>query len=490
MTSALLLTTLLLPLIAGALLPLWRGHYSRHAGKVAAAVAALVLACVVGLLTALRRGETPALAVTWIPTAGIRFALQLDWLAFSFLLNVVVVTLLAAVYGWGYMHVHEGHRLPAFYALLLFFMGGMVGTVLADDIFLFYIFWELMLVASCALIAVWGEGDQAGRVALKYFILTQVGSLLVLIGLIALYVLTGTSSLTQLRAGLPGIDPRWATALVTLFAIGFGVKMAVFPLHTWLPDAHSVAPMPVTVMLAAAMLSMGVYGIVRFPLSLFDPSLLAGFSLPLMIAGVVSQFYGALMALAEQDIKRIIAYSSVSQMGYALFGLGTLNQQGLAGAAMHMVNQGIVKALLFMGVGLVMRATGRRRISDLGGLRHALPLAAIGSAVGALAITGSPPFCAFHSEWQIFAGGFETPHTAVAILAVLAPAFTAAYALWFVRCIFLDPRPEGLEVSTPPLAMRVPFALLALLTLAVGLYPAPLYDWVRRGVLAVMGGNW
>ena len=131
MTSALLLTTLLLPLIAGALLPLWRGRYSRHAGKVAAAVAALVLACVIGLLAALRRGETPALAVTWIPTAGIRFARQLDWQAVPFLLNVVVVTLLAAVYGWGYMHVHEGHRLPAFYALLLFFMGGMVGTVLA-----------------------------------------------------------------------------------------------------------------------------------------------------------------------------------------------------------------------------------------------------------------------------------------------------------------------------------------------------------------------
>jgi len=487
MTSALLLTALLLPLVAGALLPLWRGRRIHQAGRVAVAAAALVLACVVGLLVALQRGETPALALTWIPAAGIRLALQLDWLGFPFLLNVVVVSLLAAVYGWGYMHADA--RLPAFYALLLFFMGGMVGTVLADDLFLFFIFWELMLVASCALIAIWGEGEQAGRVALKYFIFTQVGSLLVLIGLIALYVLTGTSSLAQLRAAPPVLDPRWATALVTLFAVGFGVKMAVFPLHTWLPDAHSVAPMPVTVMLAAAMLSMGVYGLLRFPLSIFGPLILANFSLPLMIAGVVSQFYGALMALAEEDIKRIIAYSSVSQMGYALFGLGTLSQPGLAGAAMHMVNQGIVKALLFMGVGLVMRATGRRRITNLGGLRHALPLTTLGSGVGALAIAGSPPFCAFHSEWQIFAGGFQTPHTAVTILAVLAPALTAAYALWFIRRIFLDPRPEGLEVSVPPLAMRVPFALLAFLALAVGLYPAPLYDWVMRGVLIVTGGG-
>jgi len=488
MTPALLLITLFLPLVAGALLPLGRGRCIHYAGKVAAAVAAVSLVCVIGLLAALWRGESPVLSATWIPTQGIRFALQLDWLAFPFLLNVVVVTLLAAVYGWGYMHVDA--RLPTFYALLMFFMGGMVGTVLANDLFLFFIFWELMLVASCALIAVWGEGGQPGRVALKYFIFTQVGSLLVLVGLISLYVLTGTSSLMQLRAAPSVLDPHWAAALMTLFAIGFGVKMAVFPLHTWLPDAHSVAPMPVTVMLAAAMLSMGVYGLLRFPLSLFGPSALASFSLPLMIAGVVSQFYGALMALAEEDIKRIIAYSSVSQMGYALFGLGTLSQQGLAGATMHMVNQGIVKALLFMGVGLVMRATGRRRISDLGGLRHALPLTAIGSAVGALAITGLPPFCVFHSEWQIFAGGFQTPHTAVATLAVLAPVLTAAYALWFIRRIFFDPHPEGLRASESPLAMRMPFALLALLTLAVGLYPAPLYDWVMRGALAVMGEGW
>lgn len=487
MASALLATTLALPLAGSAFLPLWRGRHSRHAGKVAAAAVALALICVVGLLAALGEGESPALSVAWIPTLDIHLALRLDWLAFPFLLNIVVVTLLAIVYGWGYLHVDA--RLPAFHALLLLFMGGMVGTVLADDLFLFFVFWELMLVASCALIAVWGEGEQAGRVALKYFIFTQVGSLLVLIGLIALYVLTGTSNLTQLRAALLDFDPRWATALVMLFAIGFSVKMAVFPLHTWLPDAHSVAPMPITVMLAAAMLSMGVYGLLRFPLSLIERSVLASLSLPLMIAGVVSQFYGALMALAEEDIKRIIAYSSVSQMGYALFGLGTLSQQGLAGAAMHMVNQGIVKALLFMGVGLVMRATGRRRISELGGLRHALPLTAIGSAVGALAITGSPPFCAFHSEWLIFAGAFSTPYTPVTIVAMLAPVFTAAYALWFVRRIFLDSLPEQLETTAPPRAMIVPFTVLACLALLVGLYPAPLYEWVMRAVSTMAGGS-
>jgi NADH-quinone oxidoreductase subunit M len=425
------------------------------------------------------------------------------------------VTLVAVVYSWGYRrpgspHAHGSteEQAPYFYALLMLFAVGMSGTTLADASFLFYVFWELMLIASCTLIAIWGDGERKGAVAIKYFVFTHLGSLLVLVGLLMLYNATGNDSFSALRAGV-SLAPSLVTAVTLLFVIGFSVKMAVFPLHLWLPDAHTVAPMSVTIMLAAAMLSMGTYGILRFPLSLFSRAQVAPFGLPLMIAGVVSELYGALMALAEQDVKRIIAYSSVSQMGYILFGLGTLTYNGVVGATLHVIYHAIVKALLFMCVGLVVDATGERRIDKLGGLAGSgLPsmrLAAICTGVGVLAIAGTPPFCIFDSEWMIFAGGFDTPYLTLSVLALLGSLLTVAYALWFFGRIFLGrykaPQPEGQPHAPPsqaghlpggrlPAAMIVPTVLLAILALVEGLLPAPVFTWVTQELPLLLGGNW
>jgi len=408
-----LLTILGAPLAAALLLPLLRGRGARMAGWIAGLAAALSLIATFALLPVLRRGDVPALSFEWIPAAHIRLVLHLDWLTFPFLVTEAAVTLVAVVYTWGYHRPDE--RTPVFYALLMLFAVGMSGTTLADDMFLFYIFWELMLVASCALLAVWGDSERRGAVALKYFIFTHLGSLMVLVGLMVLYDATGSDSFSALRAGIT-LAPGLATTVIAFFIVGFCVKMAIFPLHLWLPDAHAVAPMPVTIMLAAAMLSMGTYGILRFPLSIFSPAQMLPFAVPMMVAGIVSELYGALMALAEQDIKRIIAYSSVSQMGYILFGLGTLTYDGVAGATLHVIYHAIVKALLFMCVGLVIRATGRRRIAELGGLGSAMPLVALCTGAGALAIAGMPPFCIFTSEWMIFSGGFHTAHIGLSVL--------------------------------------------------------------------------
>ena len=482
-----LVTILGAPLAAALLLPLLRGRGARMAGWIAGLAAALSLAATFALLPALRRGDVPTLGFEWIPAADIRLALHLDWLALPFVVTEAAVTLIAVVYAWGYHHPDE--RTPSFYALLMLFAVGMSGTTLADDMFLFYIFWELMLVASCALIAVWGEGERRGAVALKYFIFTHLGSLMVLVGLIVLYDATGSDSFSALRAGVT-LAPALVTTVTTLFIIGFCVKMAIFPLHLWLPDAHAVAPMPVTIMLAAAMLSMGTYGILRFPLSIFSPAQMAPFAVPMMVAGIVSELYGALMALAEQDIKRIIAYSSVSQMGYILFGLGTLTYDGIAGATLHVIYHAIVKALLFMCTGLVIRATGRRRIAELGGLGSAMPLVALCTAAGALAIAGMPPFCIFTSEWMIFSGGFHTAHTGLSILTLFGSLLTVAYALWFVGRIFFGARPEGLTVDRLPWAMVAPTVFLAALALIEGLFPAPVFDWVAHELPLILGGNW
>lgn len=482
-----LVTILGAPIAAALLLFLLHERGVRVAGWIAGLAATLSLAGVFLLLPALRRGDVPALSFQWIPAANIRMSLHLDWLTFPFLVTEAVVTLLAVVYTWGY-HRPDG-RTPAFYALLMLFAVGMSGTTLADDMFLFYIFWELMLVASCALIVIWGEGERRGAVALKYFIFTHLGSLMVLVGLLMLYDATGSGSFSALRAGVT-LAPGLVVTVTTFFVVGFCVKMAIFPLHLWLPDTHAVAPMPVTIMLAAAMLSMGTYGILRFPLSIFSPAQMAPFAVPMMIAGIVSEIYGALMALAERDIKRIIAYSSVSQMGYILFGLGTLTYDGIAGATLHVIFHAIVKALLFMGVGLVVRATGRRRITELGGLGSAMPLVALCTGTGALAIAGMPPLCIFDSEWMIFAGGFHTAHIGLSILTLFGSLLTVAYALWFVGRIFFGTRPEGLTIDRLPWAMVAPTVLLAALSLIEGVFPAPVFDWVDQALNLILGGNW
>jgi formate hydrogenlyase subunit 3/multisubunit Na+/H+ antiporter MnhD subunit len=320
-----MLTILVVPVVVAAVLMIFKERLQHVAGWCAAGAALSTVVATFVLLACLNRGQDPTLAINWIPAENITLGLHCDWITFPFLLTETVITLLAIVYAWGYHHTDE--RTPVFYGLLLLFGVGMSGTTLADDMVLFYTFWELMLIASAVLILAWGDTSADGPpprvVVLKYFLVTHLGSLLVLVALLTIYNAVGTDSFSALRQGLQ-LSAEIIPIVTCFFLVGFGVKMAVFPLHIWLPDAHTVAPMPVTIMLAAAMLSMGTYGILRFPFSLFTRDQLMGFALPMMIIGVVSEIYGALMALAERDIKRVIAYSSVSQMGYILFGLGTL----------------------------------------------------------------------------------------------------------------------------------------------------------------------
>jgi len=474
------------PWVGGAILALFGRRWGRLTG-VFAFVAAAVSALAVALGSDQASGPDLVLKWQWIPSIEIDFALRLDGLSFPFLVNVLGVSLIAICYGWGYLHDHG--RLHLCYALLLGFMGSMVGTLLSDDVFLFFVFWESMLVTSSLLLVGWGEGERVEQVTLKYFIFTQVGSLLILMVLVVLVAETGSSSLAVIATQVPNLSQTQLTWLSALLIVGFCVKLAIFPLHTWLPDAHSVAPMPVTVMLAAAMLSMGAYGILRLPMATLGAAGMRPLQLPLMIVALVSEVYGALMSLASGDIKRIVAYSSVSQMGYVLFALASLTPSGVAGGTFHVISHGILKALLFMGVGLIMRGTGRRRIDALGGLSRRMPGVALGLGIGAIAISGMPPFCAFHSEWMIFSAGIASPYPVLAYLELLAPLFTAAYALWFAVRLAFNPVPPDLDVRQNHRAMRWSFYFLVILALLVGLYPAPVYRWVERAASSLALGK-
>ena len=475
------------PWIAGTILAIFGKRWNRVSGWVAfIAVSASALAAL-----RLRPGEASelnaGLSWQWIPAAEIAFAMSYDTLSFPFVVNVLGVSLAAIVYGWGYLRVDA--RLHLFYALLLGFVGGMLGTLLATDVFLFFVFWESMLVTSSLLLAGWGDSEHVERVVLKYFIYMQMGSLLILAALVVLVAETGGADFRTIAAGLHNLSQtqlNWLTALLT---VGFCVKLAVFPLHTWLPDAHSIAPMPVTILLAAAMLSLGAYGILRLPIATLGVTSVRSIQLPVMTLALVSELYGALMCLASRDIKRLVAYSSVSQMGYILFAFASLTPLGIAGGIFHVINHGILKAFMFMGVGLIMRGTGRRQIDMLGGLSRHMPRVVMGLGVGAIAISGVPPFCAFHSEWMIFAGGLSSPYPALAYLEFLVPLFTAAYALWFVIRLAFNPAPAGLHVRRNPQAMCWSFYILIVLALLLGVYPAPVYQLVNHVASSVSLGN-
>ncbi len=477
----------ILPVIGVIILLVWRKATKNQAAIVGIVSESFALVIPIVLLSTLHREGTISFSVPWIPNMGINFSLELNWLALTFLLTEVLATLAAMIYSLGDKdgdkHSHY------YYALLLLFSLGMSGTTLSDDVFLFYVFWELMLIASVLLILAWGHGEIRFRVSLKYFIITHLGSLMVLVCLITLYVNFGTASLSELMLHASTLPSNLQIFLTTFFLIGFCVKMAIFPLHIWLPDAHTVAPMPVTIILAAAMLAMGAFGVLRFPYSLFPLETLQPFAIWLMIAGLVSEVYGALMALAEQEIKRIVAYSSVSQMGYILFGLGTLTARGMQGAIMHVVYHAIVKAMLFMVVGIIIAVTREKDIRNVGGLGSKLPILTACAAIGLLGISGMPPLGIFNSEWMIFAGGFDSGVSIVlTVTTLIGSLLTLVYALRFFGEIFFGVQKPAEILERSPRALLVPTVAVTVFLVIEGLLPGPLLAWAAQGLSTVFGG--
>jgi len=438
----------------------------------------------INLINILQEGAFKPLEIEYLPLVGIRLSLNLDWLSFPFLLTEEFVTFFAVFYALDYLKKAENPHY--FYGLLLLFSAGMSGTTLANDIFLFYLFWELMLIASALLVLIWGDGKQRISVTLKYFIITHLGSLLVLVAFIILYSNVGMDYFSVMSLAF---NASWKdlSLVILLFLIGFSVKMAVVPLHIWLPDAHSVAPMPVTIMFAAAMLSMGTYGILRFPMSFIPLGQFSQYGVYLMGFGVLSEIYGALMALSENDIKRIIAYSSVSQMGYILFGIGTLTNSGLMGATLHVVYHAIVKALLFCCVGNIIYAVEKRDIRELGGLWGKLGGQGIAVLIGVLSFAGLPALAIFNSEWLIFSSGFQTPFTTLAVLEVLGSLLTVAYGLRFIGMIFFGEQ-KGLRIKPIPFSMRVASFGLTILTIIAGIFPRPLFELVANEMPFILEG--
>jgi NADH-quinone oxidoreductase subunit M len=340
-----------------------------------------------------------------------------------------------------------------------------------------------MLVPSYFLILFWGFPETRKRTALKFWLYTQSGAVCILIGFGLLYAQGGSFLLANIVANGDLIFK----IIFILLAAGFLVKMAVFPIHWWLPPVHAEAPTPISVLLSGAMIETGAYALVRFgTLTLND----AAVSLSIWVAtlGVLTMFYGGFMALAQVDIKRLLAYSSVSQMGYILFALGTASPIGVAGGMFHLINHAFSKGLLFMTAGAVIHQTGLRDIKKMGGLSNKMPITAFAAAIGMMSIAGSPPLSGFASEWMMFLGGFQAtfpvpgagmnrPFFILSILAVSSSILSAAYMLRFFWRVFLGPHPEELEnVEESPRSMTIPMIILGVLIVIFGIFPGLALD--------------
>ena len=378
-----------------------------------------------------------------------------------------------------------------YFALYLAFSMGMLGTVLATNLIEFFVFFELMLVPSFFLIAFYGYGAKR-RIALMFFFWTHVGAVVLLLGLLAMGFFAGGFDYDTVRANVKNIPANWMSIIIFSLVIGLGVKLAAFLLHIWLPYAHAEAPTPVSALLSPAMIGIGAYGLLRLWLELLTGNY-TQYSLYINIWGLATMIYGGAMALMQDDVKKVLAYSSISQMGYILFGLGSESILGITGGALFYVTHGLGKAILFMMAGSIILQTGTRSMSKLGGLAGKMPYTAVITMIGALTIIGIPPTSGFMSEWILFGGVLQTALSQADSFRVVLFAFgifttvlSSAYILWMYKRIFFGKIPERLvNVKDSSAYITATMAAVAGLTLFLGVYPDPILNPITNYVESV-----
>jgi NADH-quinone oxidoreductase subunit M len=345
-----------------------------------------------------------------------------------------------------------------------------------------------MIIPSWALINVYGSGERE-KIAFMYLLWSIVGAVLFVTGGLSAYAITGSFELSDLLMvqGSP-----WAAFIVVSMLLGLCVKMALFGFHIWLPFAHAEAPTPISALLSPAMIGLAAYAIVRMLIPIkgvLDVNIVLT-----MLWGLTTMIYGGMMVLAQNDIKRLLAYSSMSQMGYLFVGIASSTALGISGSLMHYVSHGLGKAALFLSVGAVMHQTGRRDIRQLGGLADRMPITALVFLVGAMNIAGIPPTVGFISKLMIFTGAFgpglagNSSELILALVAILSTAMTVGYTTWAMRRIFYGPLPENLvEVEEASPMMIIPMVILCLLSIILGIIPGPILNPIFEVITGVIG---
>ncbi len=427
----------------------------------------------------------------WIPAFNIEYFVGVDGLSVSMLLLTALLSFLCIFASW---NIDKGVK--GYFALFLLLDTGMTGVFVALDFVLFYVFWEVMLLPMYFLIGIWG-GPRKEYAAIKFFLYTLLGSVLMLVAILALYFYSepNTFDMTRLmdRSSLYSTTPLamwpfnmwgWGFQHVVWMAlfIGFAIKIPAFPFHTWLPDAHVEAPTAISVILAGILLKMGTYGILRinYPMLPAATADLAFYFLAVL--GTWNIVYGGLCAMAQTDMKKLVAYSSVSHMGYVMLGMAAFNTQGINGAVLQMFNHGTITAMLFLLVGVIYDRAHHREINGFGGLAGIMPVYAGFTALAFFASMGLPGLSGFVSEVLVLLGAWPKYH-ALTIIAALGIVITAGYMLWMMQRVYLGPPNEKYR-SLPEINGREIFTLfpLGVIVVIVGVYPRVVLDLLQASL--------
>lgn len=421
--------------------------------------------------------------VPWIPSLGVDYHVSVDGISILFLFLTAAIGFLSVLASWSSIEM----RVKEYYALLLLLQSAMYGVFVAQDLLLFFVFFEFSLVPMYFLIGIWGAANRL-YAAIKFFLYTLAGSVLMLVGIIALYILSGANTFDARTLLASQLSPAAAQWIFWAFFIAFAVKVPMFPLHTWLPDAHTEAPTAGSVILAGVLLKMGTYGLLRFAMPLLpqvpDASRIVQF---LAVLSLVAILYGGLVSLMQKDWKRLIAYSSVSHMGFCTLGLFSLNQLGVLGSVLQQVNHGITTSMLFLLVGIVYDQRHTREIADYGGLATRMPHFATLFAIAVFASAGVPLLNGFVGEFTILTGAFQA-NRAWAYWAVPGVVFAAAYLLWLYQRTMLGKitNPDNEAVRDLNLREWLTLAPLAAWAILIGVFPRPYFDLLEAPVRAVV----
>jgi NADH-quinone oxidoreductase subunit M len=422
----------------------------------------------------------------WIESFNIEYFLGVDGLSVPMVLLTALLGPICMLASWNINKAVKGY-----FSLFIVLEVGMMGVFCALDFFLFYIFWELMLLPMYFLIGIWG-GPRKEYAAIKFFLYTLFGSVLMLLAMLALYFYSDphTFDMTKLIYD-NSFDDQTISVFGTVFDfgkiiflslfIGFAIKVPIFPFHTWLPDAHVEAPTAISVILAGILLKMGTYGFLRISFPIL-PEATQWFSKPLAVLGMINIVYGALCAMAQDDLKKLVAYSSISHMGIVCLGLSVFNQAGMVGGLFQMFNHGTVTAMLFLLVGVIYDRAHHRNINGFGGLGLKVPIYTGITSLAFFAGLGLPGLSSFISEALSFLGAFNVYRT-ITVISTLGIVLTAGYLLWTFQRIFLGPLNEkylDLEEISPREILTL--APLGVIVIVLGIYPMPVLDLIEKSM--------
>ncbi|MCS7368456.1 MAG: hypothetical protein NDF57_01910 [archaeon GBS-70-058] len=418
--------------------------------------------------------KNPVIVVSLYPSIGEYVAgfIVLDWLSFTFSIGFIFLGLISTLHSIDYMSHDTG--LPSYYSLLLLMVCGMVGVTLAGDFLTLYVFWELMSISSYCLVGFRKHLWEPVEAGFKYLLMSAAGSALVLFSMSLLYGLTGSLSFARIASSLTGASPSILLyAIFILLLVGFGVKAAIVPFHSWLPDAHPAAPSPISAMLSGVVIKTGVYAIIRASYTLIAiPTV--DFRPMLALLSVLTMTVGNILALVQKDIKRLLAYSSIAQIGYLVLALSLGTEFGLLAGIVHFFNHALMKGLAFLCAGSIIHVLGTRNIDELTGIGRRMPVTGVSFAIALLSLAGMPFLNGFISKYLIFAAAIDAQAYLLTFIGLLNSAVGVVYYVRVIQVLFRKPIEAVMKAHESPPLITSSLVILSLLCIIFGVWPQPL----------------